>query len=120
MASPSVPRSSTSRSSVATSTEMCDHDIDHPNGVTTPDKGRILTQCALLIKTFRAMIKEVAESVQEAIDKEVSVLELLRIEGIMWYEAISDKTDEQIKMRDATVTGIFRAFSAVLSAAEAD
>ncbi|KAK5720126.1 hypothetical protein LTR15_007399 [Elasticomyces elasticus] len=48
------------------------------------------------------------------------VLELLQIEGIMWYESISDKTDEKIKMRDAIATGIFRVFVAVLSAANAD
>ncbi|KAK5715320.1 hypothetical protein LTR17_016836 [Elasticomyces elasticus] len=105
---------------VAAFIEMRDYDIDHSNGVTCPGKERLLTHCQFLIENFRAMIKEVDESVQEAIDKEVSVLELLRIEGIMWCEAISDKTDEQIKMRDAIATGIFRVFIAVSSAAEAD
>ncbi|KAK3642267.1 hypothetical protein LTR56_010844 [Elasticomyces elasticus] len=108
------------QSSVATITEMREHDIDHPNGVNSPGKKRLLMHCQFLSESFRAMIEEVDESVQEAIDKEVSVLEMLQIEGIMWYEAISDKTDEQIKMGDAIATGIFRVFIAVLSAANAD
>ncbi|KAK5693466.1 hypothetical protein LTR97_010035 [Elasticomyces elasticus] len=108
------------QTSVAVISEMRDCDIDHPNDVAPPGKERLLTHCQFLIETFRSVMKEVDDSVQEAIDKEISVLELLQIEGIHWYESRSDKPDEQIKMRDAIATGIFRVFIAVLSAANAD
>ncbi|KAK5675775.1 hypothetical protein LTS10_011502 [Elasticomyces elasticus] len=103
-------------------TEIRDHDIGHPNGVTTPDKGRILTQCELLIKTFRAMIKEVDESVQGAVDKKVGHLQPVGIEvgTIDFCEFVFEVNDEKTKMRDTIAKGVFEVFLAVLRAVKAD